>query len=281
MTVSISRKILCSIWKNKRALGGIIIFSFVLFGAIFAPLISPHDPCKQNISLRLKPAGWMQDGNRYWLGTDALGRDMASRIIYGSRIALMVSGSALIIGAILGITIGLLSGYFKGILDTVLMRIVDIQLSFPFILLVVAIVAILGPSTVNLILVLGITSWVYYARIVRSEVLSLREREFILAAKALGCGNGKILLLHLLPNVGGSCIVIATLEFARMILAEAALSFLGLGIQPPTPTWGGMLADGRAYLFTAWWLATFPGMALMFTVLGINMLGDWLRDFMR
>jgi peptide/nickel transport system permease protein len=193
---------------------------------------------------------------------------------------LVVSISAVLIGAILGITVGLVSGYFRGKIDTIFMRMADIQLAFPFILLIIAVVAVLGPSMKNIVVVLGITGWVVYARIVRSEVLSLREREFIIAAKALGCNDVKIIVLHLFPNVGASCIVIATLEIARMILMESALSFLGLGVQPPTPSWGGMLADGRVYLFTSWWLPTFPGMVLMLTILGVNLVGDWLRDFL-
>jgi peptide/nickel transport system permease protein len=279
MPISRYKKVFHSLWKNKRALIGCFILLSVVMGAIGAAFISPYDPLKQDLTLRLKPPGWRQGNNIYWLGTDYLGRDVASRIIYGTRITLLVSIFALFIGAILGITVGLVSGYFGGKIDTMFMRLADIQLSFPFILLVIAIIAVLGPSTTNLILVLGITGWVIYARIVRSEVLSLREREFITAAKALGCSDFKIIFSHLLPNVGATCIVIATLEIARIILFESGLSFLGLGVQPPTPTWGSMLAEGRAYLFTSWWLATFPGIALMLTVLGINVVGDWLRDF--
>jgi len=185
-----------------------------------------------------------------------------------------------LVGAILGISVGLISGYFRGVIDTIIMRLADIQLAFPFILLIIAVVAVLGPSLINIVAVLGITGWVVYARIVRSEVLSLREREFITAAKAIGSANFKIIATHLLPNVGASCIVIATLEIARMILMESALSFLGLGVQPPTPSWGGMLADGRVYLYTSWWLPTFPGLVLMVTILGVNLVGDWLRDFL-
>ena len=280
MSVSTFEKISYSLWGNKRALIGCLIVLSVVIVAGFAPFISPADPLMQDLSIRLKPPGW-QDGEKiYWLGTDHLGRDIASRIIYGSRISLIVSISAVLIGAILGITVGLVSGYFRGKIDTIFMRMADIQLAFPFILLIIAVVAVLGPSMKNIVVVLGITGWVVYARIVRSEVLSLREREFIIAAKALGCNDVKIIVLHLFPNVGASCIVIATLEIARMILMESALSFLGLGVQPPTPSWGGMLADGRVYLFTSWWLPTFPGMVLMLTILGVNLVGDWLRDFL-
>lgn len=281
MPVSTSRKVFHSLWESKRALIGVCVIFSVLLVAIFAPLISPFDPLKQNLKLRLKPPGW-QEGieGTHWLGTDHLGRDVASRIIYGARISLLIGISALFVGASLGITIGLITGYFRGIIDTIFMRLADIQLAFPFILLIISVVAVLGPSMRNMVVVLGITSWVFYARIVRSEVLSLREREFILAARALGCKNSKIIFGHLLPNVGASSIVIGTLELARMILMESALSFLGLGVQPPTPSWGGILADGRAYLFTSWWLATFSGLVLMLTILGINLVGDWLRDFL-
>lgn len=279
MAVSTFEKVRHSLWENKRALIGCLIVLSVVIMAIFAPIISPFDPLSQDLNLRLKPSGWKEGNDTYWLGTDHLGRDVLSRIIYGSRISLVVSISALSIGATLGIMIGLVSGYFRGKIDTIFMRLADIQLAFPFILLIIAVVGILGPSMVNIIVVLGIASWVIYARIVRSEVLSLREREFITAARALGCSNFKIIFSHLLPNVGASCIIIGTLEIARMILMESALSFLGLGVQPPTPSWGGMLADGREYLFTSWWLATFPGMAIMLTVLGINVVGDWIRDF--
>lgn len=280
MAVSLFDKVSHSLWENKRGLIGCVIVLCVVFIAIFAPLISPLDPLAQDLSLRLKPPGWHEGNATYWLGTDQLGRDIASRIIYGSRISLVVSLSAVLVGAILGISVGLVSGYFRGTIDAVIMRLADIQLAFPFILLIIAVVAVLGPSLINIVAVLGITGWVVYARIVRSEVLSLREREFITAAKALGCTNFKIIATHLFPNVGASCIVIATLEIARMILIESALSFLGLGVQPPTPSWGGMLADGRVYLYTSWWLPTFPGLVLMVTILGVNLVGDWLRDFL-
>ncbi len=280
MPVSVFQKVRHSLWENKRAFIGCLIVLSVVIMAISAPLISPVDPLRQDLTLRLKPPGWHEGNETYWLGTDHLGRDVASRIIYGSRISLSVGISAVCIGAILGITIGLVAGYFRGKIDSLFMRLADIQLAFPFILLIIAVVAVLGPSMKNIVVVLGITGWVVYARIVRSEVLSLREREFITAAKALGCSNLKIIFPHLLPNVGASCIVIATLEIARMILMESALSFLGLGVQPPTPSWGGMLADGRVYLFTSWWLPTFPGVVLMLTILGVNLVGDWLRDFL-
>jgi len=281
VAVSTTRKLIYSLVGNKRGLMGCVVMLCVVVAALSAAWISPHDPLKQDLSLRLKPPGWQEEGGEvYWLGTDHLGRDIASRIIYGSRVSLAISVSAVFIAAFLGITIGLVTGYYRGWVDSIFMRLADVQLAFPFILLIIAVVAVLGANMRNIIVVLGITGWVVYARIVRSEVLSLREREFITAAKALGVSHFKILFTHLLPNVAASCIVIATLEMARMILMESALSFLGLGIQPPTPSWGGMLADGRAYLFVSWWFATFPGVALMITILGVNMMGDWLHDFL-
>lgn len=280
MSVSLYKKIIHSLRENKRGLIGCIIVTCVVLMAIFAPLLSPFDPLEQSLRLRLKPPGW-QDGNAtHWLGTDQLGRDIASRIIYGSRISLFVGLSAVLIGSVLGISIGLVSGYYRGAVDAVFMRLADIQLAFPFILLIIAVVAVLGTDLINIVMVLGVTSWVFYARIVRSEVLSLREREFVTAAKGLGTTDFKIISTHLFLNVGSSCIVIATLELARIMLIEAGLSFLGLGIQPPTASWGGMLADGRVYLYPSWWLPTFPGVALMITILGVNLIGDWLRDFL-
>jgi peptide/nickel transport system permease protein len=258
---------------------GLLILLGVACSAILAPLIVPSDPTAQEITLRLKPPGWRTpDGRTYLLGTDHLGRDILSRLIFGARISLIIGFSAVAIAGTLGTLIGLVAGYRGGRVDDLCMRLTDTMLAMPFILLALAVIAVLGPSLRNIIFVLGITSWVSYARVVRGEVLTLRTREFIVAARALGSGGRRIVFGHLLPNVLTPVIVIATLEVARMVILESALSFLGLGVQPPTPTWGGMLADGRAYLSSAWWLATLPGLSIMLTVLGINLLGDWLRD---
>jgi len=244
-------------------------------------LISPHDPILQDVEKRLiPPMGQEGADSNYLLGTDHLGRDIVSRLIYGARISIVVSVSAVALSAVLGTLIGLFSGFYGGKVDNIFMRIADVQLAFPFILLAIAIIAVLGPNLQNIILTMGITGWVIYARVVRAEVLSLREKEFITSVRALGGSNGRIIFNHLFPNVVPPIIVIVTLEMARMIIMEAALSFLGLGIQPPTPTWGGMLADGRVYLVTSWWLATFPGLVIMLVVLGINLLGNWLRDML-
>jgi peptide/nickel transport system permease protein len=273
------RRILRELVRNKAALAGLLVLGVVAASAVLAPLVAPTDPTAQEITSRLKPPGWSSpEGQLSALGTDHLGRDILSRLIFGARISLVIGLSAVAIAGTLGTLIGLVAGYRGGRVDDLCMRLTDTMLAMPFILLALAVIAVLGPSLRNIIIVLGITSWVSYARVVRAEVLTLRTREFVAAAQVLGGGGGRIVFRHLLPNVLTPVIVIATLEVARMIILESALSFLGLGIPPPTPTWGGMLADGRAYLSTAWWLATFPGLCIMLTVLGINLLGDWLRD---
>jgi peptide/nickel transport system permease protein len=275
------RKVLRKLLENKGAVFGLIMVLGVIFSAVFAPLISPHDPILQDVEKRLiPPMGQEGADSNYLLGTDHLGRDIVSRLIYGARISIVVSVSAVALSAVLGTLIGLFSGFYGGKVDNIFMRIADVQLAFPFILLAIAIIAVLGPNLQNIILTMGLTGWVIYARVVRAEVLSLREKEFITSVRALGGSNGRIIFNHLFPNVVPPIIVIVTLEMARMIIMEAALSFLGLGIQPPTPTWGGMLADGRVYLVTSWWLATFPGLVIMLVVLGINLLGNWLRDML-
>ena len=273
------RRVLRELFRNRAALIGLVILLSVAASAIFAPTIAPYDPTFQEITLRLKPPGWSSPGRQVnLLGTDHLGRDILSRLIFGARISLIIGLSAVMVSGTLGTLVGLVAGYRGGRVDDFCMRLTDTMLAMPFILLALAVIAVLGPSLRNIIFVLGITSWVSYARVVRAEVLTLRTREFIAAARVLGGGGSRIIFRHLLPNVLTPVIVIATLEVARMIILESALSFLGLGVQPPTPTWGAMLADGRAYLSTAWWLATFPGLSIMLTVLGINLLGDWLRD---
>jgi peptide/nickel transport system permease protein len=267
--------------RNKAALLGLVILLVITTAAVFAPLVAPFDPTFQSVTQRLQPPGWRDaDGRLFALGTDHLGRDILSRLIFGARISLVIGVSAVALAGTLGTLLGLVAGYRGGAVDDLCMRLTDTMLAMPFILLALAVIAVLGPSLRNIIFVLGVTSWVSYARVVRAEVLTLRTREFIAAANALGSGGRRIIFRHLLPNVLTPVIVIATLEVARMIILESALSFLGLGVQPPTPTWGGMLADGRAYLSTSWWLATFPGLSIMLTVLGINLLGDWLRDIL-
>ena len=266
--------------SRRTALFGLVVVVAVALTAVAAPLLSPFDPIEQDLGdLRLKAPGFRDVAGRlHPLGTDHLGRDLLARVIYGARPALLVGFAAVAISGVIGMAAGLVSGYFGGRMDDVLMRLADIQLAFPFILLAIAVIGVLGPSLQTIIIVIGVSSWVVYARIVRGVVLTLRDREFVQAALALGGGDGRVLLRHILPNALTPWLVVATLDMARVIVIESALSFLGLGVQPPTPTWGGMLADGRVYISTAWWLATFPGLAILITVLGINLFGDGLRD---
>ena len=265
--------------RRRTALFGLVVVVMVVVTALAAPWLSPFDPIAQDIGHRLKPPGWLDAGGRlHPLGTDHLGRDLLARVIFGAQPALLVGVAAVMISGVLGMVTGLLGGYFGGRIDDVLMRLADVQLAFPFILLAIAVIGVLGPSLPTIIVVIGVSSWVVYARVVRAAVLTLREREFVQAAQALGGGDRRILVRHILPNAFAPWLVVATLDMARVIVIESALSFLGLGVQPPTPTWGGMLADGRVYLTTAWWLATFPGVAILVTVLGINLFGDGLRD---
>jgi peptide/nickel transport system permease protein len=265
--------------RRRTALFGAIVVVLVIATAVAAPWLSPFDPVAQDIGHRLQAPGWRDTaGSLHPLGTDHLGRDLLSRVIFGAQPALLVASAAVLISGVLGMVAGLLGGYFGGRVDDVLMRLADVQLAFPFILLAIAVIGVLGPSLPTIIVVIGVSSWVVYARVVRGAVLTLREREFVQAARALGAGDGRIVVRHILPNAFAPWLVVATLDMARVIVIESALSFLGLGVQPPAPTWGGMLADGRVYITTAWWLATFPGLAILVTVLGINLFGDGLRD---
>ena len=262
-----------------RAVFGLTVLLVMGASAVLAPRIAPWDPARQMLMKRLRPPMWQERGLReHPLGTDHLGRDILSRILYGGRISLVVGLTAVSVSALIGVTLGLLAGFFGGRIDALIMRVVDVFLAIPYILLAMGVVFALGPSLLNVILVMGATRWVQFARIVRADVLSIREREFVAGARARGNRPLRLLLRHVLPNALTPIIVVATLELAFMIIYESALSFLGLGVQPPTPTWGWMLADGRNYVATAWWLATFPGLAIMLTVLAVNLLGDWLRD---
>ncbi len=262
-----------------RAVFGIAVLLCMGGAAILAPQIAPWDPGRQMLLKRLRPPAWEARGLReHPLGTDHLGRDILSRILHGGRISLGVGLSAVTLSCLIGVTLGLLAGFHGGRTDAFIMRVVDVFLAIPYILLAMGVVFALGPSLVNVILVMAVTRWVQFARIVRADVLSIREREFVSGARARGSRATRLLLRHVLPNALTPIIVVATLELAFMIIYESALSFLGLGVQPPTPTWGWMLSDGRNYIATAWWLATFPGLAIMLTVLAVNLLGDWLRD---
>jgi peptide/nickel transport system permease protein len=265
--------------RLKFGIVGFMIVLIVVFTAIFASQLAPHDPYKQDISKRLLPPSWFEKGNPdHLLGTDMMGRDYLSRIVYGARISLMVALLTVLTASAIGITLGLLGGYFGGVVDMVATTLINVRLAFPFILLALVVIAVLGPSFWNLILCLGITMWIRYAIVGRSLVMSLRERDFVLSARCAGCSHLRIILSHLLPNIVNSMIVIGTVELANAILLESFMSFLGLGVQPPTPSWGGMLSEGRAYMLSRWWIATFPGLAIFITALGINLMGDGLRD---
>jgi peptide/nickel transport system permease protein len=267
--------------RSPLATAGVCIVGMVVLIALAAPLLAVANPVEQDLSRVLKPPFWATEGSRANpLGTDHLGRDVYSRLVYGARISLAVGVAAALLGAVVGVAAGLVAGYFGGRADTAIMRIVDLNLAFPLILLALAIVAILGASLQNLIIVMAITTWMIYARVVRGITLSLREREFIQSARAVGARDVRIITRHILPNLFAPVVVIWTLEVARVILMESALSFLGLGVPPPTPTWGRMLAEGRDYLTVANWIATFPGLAIMVTALGVNFFGDGLRDFL-
>ncbi len=249
--------------------------------AAAAPALAPHDPVRQSLRARLAaPTLEAADGKAYLLGTDHLGRDVLSRVIHGARVSLVIGFAAVAVGGLVGATLGLVAGFREGWTDTIIMTLADAQLAFPFVLLAIGIIAVLGPSFPTLIVVIGLEGWVRYARVLRSQALVLRSREFVDAIHALGGSLPRIVLRHVLPNVLSSLVVIATLELARAIVLEATLSFLGLGIQPPTPSWGGMVQEGREYLDSAWWISTAPGLVLMLTSLVVSRTGDWLRDLL-
>jgi peptide/nickel transport system permease protein len=257
------------------ALGATLALAAVLAAGL-APVLAPHDPLKGDFAASLRPPG---TPGHPW-GTDQLGRDLLSRVIYGARIALFIGLCTVAATALVGGLLGLIAGYFGGWPGSILMRLADVQLSFPFILLALTINAIVGLGLRNLVLSLSAAGWVVYARVVRGEVLTVKQRDYVQAASALGSGRLRVLFRHVLPNVAPSIIIVASLQFSQFIVAEAAISFLGFGVQPPTPAWGSMLSESRDFLYVAWWLAAFPGAALALTDLGINLVGDWLRDLL-
>jgi peptide/nickel transport system permease protein len=266
--------------RSTLAMIGMVIVLLVIFCALFAQWLVPFDPDAQDILQRLMPPLWQGEDGLHLFGTDALGRDIFSRLIAGARVSLIVGIASVCISGLVGVTFGLIAGYDDRYAGRLIMALTDIQLAVPFLVLALAVAAVVGPSLANIIVILGLTNWVQYARVVRAECLVLREREFILAAHALGIPVPQILFRHLLPNVMSSIIVISSLLVAKMILFESSLSFLGLGVPPETPTWGAMISDGRNYLGNAWWVATVPGIAIFITVIGINLVGDRLRDLL-
>ncbi|HEX2095514.1 MAG TPA: oligopeptide ABC transporter permease [Longimicrobiaceae bacterium] len=261
--------------RNRMAMVGLAIMILLYLVTLLTPLIAPYDPAAQEDILSTQ---FLPPSGEYLMGTDKFGRDIFSRVLYGARISLSIGFIAVGISITLGTTIGAVSGYFGGLVDSVLMRFTDMMLSFPRLVLLIVVIALFEPSIWLVVTVLGLTGWMGTARIVRGEVLSLREREFVQAARALGMGDGRIIMRHVIPNTLAPVIVSATLGIGQTILTEASLSFLGLGVQPPTPSWGNMVSDGRDALITAWWIATFPGLAIVFTVIAFNLLGDGLRD---
>jgi peptide/nickel transport system permease protein len=267
--------------RSKMAIAGICILILFSFAAITSDWIAPKNPFTQKLSLRNHPPGTPGEiGFPHLLGTDYLGRDVLSRVLLGMRISLLVGLGAIFVGAIVGVALGAWSGFFGGRTDAVIMRLADIQLSFPAVLLAITWVAFIGTGIVSVIIIIAITSWVQYARVARGMALSLRERPFVEGARAIGLNNKRIILRYILPNLISPIIVVATLQLGRAVILESTLSFLGLGVQPPLPSLGSMLADGRKYLDTAWWVATFPGLAIMVFVLSVNLLGDALRDIL-
>ena len=269
-------------WKEFNSRSGrlgLALFGVVVLVALFAPLLAPSDPFQQSIVMRLKPPAWMAGGHEnHLLGTDQLGRDILSRLIYGSRISMIVGAAAVLGAGLLGVLLGLLAGYFGGRLDYVVSLLINAAWSFPFILLALIIVAVLGASLQNLIIALIATSWAPFARIVRGEVVAIKEREFVAAARAVGSRPWRIIGGHVLPNVASTILVIASIEFGRAIIRESFLSFLGLGVPPSIPSWGGMLSEGRPYIFTLPLLITMPGILIFLTTLSVNLFGDGLRD---
>ncbi len=266
--------------RSRGAMIGGVLFALIIAISIFFPFVYTQDPLAQDLLARLTPPFWQGGSLHHPLGTDNLGRDMLVRILYGSRISLMVGFASVLVACGAGIVLGLLSGYYGGRADSVIMRVADVFMAYPFMLLTISVIAVLGNSMVNLILVLGLSDWVTYARTIRGSVLSIKEKEFVLAARSAGTRHRTILWRHIFPNVLSPILVLGTVRVANIIIWESGLSFLGMGVPPPMPTWGRMLAEGRVYITDAWWLVTLPGLAIMVTILSINLLGDGLRDAM-
>ncbi len=267
--------------RLKWGVGAAAVMLVIVASAVSAPWVAPRDPLAVDIRQRLAPPAWMEGGSpRHLLGTDQVGRDLLSRILYGGRVSLAVGMSAVLISATIGVLLGLAAGYFGERVDWSIMTLINVMLTFPFVLLALAVIAVLGPSLRNMIIVLGVADWPLYARVIRAETLALRGREFVLAARALGMSHLRIMFRQIFPNLVSVIVVIATLQVARVIILESFLSFLGLGIQPPTPAWGNMLGEGRVYMLNSWWIAAFPGLAIFVTTLAINLMGNALRDWL-
>jgi peptide/nickel transport system permease protein len=256
----------------------VILIALFVLAAIFAPVLAPYDPNSQNLLGRMRPPGTVSRSFHYLLGSDELGRDLLTRLIYGARVSLFVAIASVILSGVVGVLLGMLAGYLRGWVELIVMRLVDVFLSIPAILLAIITVAVLGTGLVNVIVVLALTRWPRYARIAYGQTLSVANMPYVRLAAFMGASTPRVLLRHILPNIIGAVTVVATLEFGLMVLFEAGLSFLGLGVQPPTASWGAMLSSGRNYLATAWWIATFPGLCLFLLILAVNLIGDDLRD---
>jgi len=266
------------LWRDKPGFIGMVMLMVLLFIALAAPLLAPYNPTAQDLRARLKPPVWSENGAwNHLLGTDHLGRDVFSRIIYGSRVSLMVGAAVVMAAGIFGVAMGLFAGYRGGRTDNFIMRWIDTQVAFPGLLLALIILAVIGPSITTVIIVLSLNGWMVYGRMTRSAVLSVRQTEYVEAAEIVGCSGRRVIFRHILPNLTSPLLTLGILEFARIVLAEAALSFLGLGIQPPATSWGLDVATGRDYIFRAWWLVTMPGIAISITVIAINLVASWLR----
>jgi peptide/nickel transport system permease protein len=256
----------------------VILIAFFVLAAVFAPVLAPYDPNSQNLFGRMRSPGTVSRSFHYLLGSDELGRDLLTRLIYGARVSLFVAIASVILSGVVGVLLGMLAGYLRGWVELIVMRLVDVFLSIPAILLAIITVAVLGTGLVNVIVVLALTRWPRYARIAYGQTLSVANMPYVRLAAFMGASTPRVLLRHILPNIIGAVTVVATLEFGLMVLFEAGLSFLGLGVQPPTASWGAMLSSGRNYLATAWWIATFPGLCLFLLILAVNLIGDDLRD---
>lgn len=267
--------------RLRWGVGAAAILLLIVLTAVLAPWIAPHDPLAVDIRHRLAPPAWMDRGTPdHLLGTDQVGRDLLARMIYGGRVSLVVGVAAVLLSASIGVLLGLGAGYFGGNADWTIMTVINVMLTFPFVLLALAVIAVLGPSLVNMIMVLGVAGWPIYARVVRAETLAIRERDFVVAGRALGMSHLRLIFRQIVPNLVSTIVVIATLQVAQVIVLESFLSFLGLGVQPPTPAWGNMLGEGRLYMLNSWWIATFPGLAIFLTTLAINLMGNALRDWL-
>jgi len=275
------RRSLRRLWRLKWGLAAALVLLLIVLVTLAAPWLAPYSPVEVDIQHRLGPPAWMEGGKTdHWLGTDQIGRDLLSRMIYGGRVSLLIGVAAVLVSSTIGVLLGLAAGYFGSRTDWIIMTVINVMLTFPFVLLALAVIAVLGPSLVNMVIVLGVAGWPLYARVIRAETMAIRERDFITAGRALGMSHVRIIFRQILPNLISVIVVIATLQVASVIILESFLSFLGLGVQPPTPAWGNMLGEGRVYMLNSWWIAAFPGVAIFITTLAINLMGNALRDWL-